>query len=53
MRAIRVVLVSLALALLLAMVSSAPASAVICHDHPGGCCEDVEILGKTILHIDC
>ena len=53
MHLLRAFLVTLALALTMALLSPVPASAIVCHDYPGGCCEDVKVLGKTILHIDC
>lgn len=35
-------------------VAAAPAGAVVCHDRPGMCCEDPEVLGKTIdIPMDC
>jgi hypothetical protein len=53
MRLMRTILAGLVLALILALVSPGVASGVVCHDYPAGCCEDVKILGKTVLHIDC
>ena len=53
MRSIRVLLVTFALGVWLALATALPAGAVVCHDYPGGCCEDVTVLGKTIIHIDC
>lgn len=53
MRSFRVFLVTLALAIGAAFFSPASANAVVCHDYPGGCCGEVELLGKTILRIDC
>ena len=53
MRLVRSFLVVLALAIGAALLSPASASAAVCHDYLGGCCGDVEVLGKTILRIDC
>jgi hypothetical protein len=53
MRKLKLFLAATVLALGTLPFIASPASAVVCHDNPGGCCEDVTVLGKTILHIDC
>jgi hypothetical protein len=53
MKRIRAFLITATLAITSVVVFAPSAGAVLCNDHPGGCCEDVTVLGKTILHIDC
>ena len=53
MRKMKVLLVATVLALGATPFMATPANAVVCHDEPGSCCGDVQVLGKTILHYDC
>ncbi|HJR46414.1 MAG TPA: hypothetical protein VJ927_12505 [Actinomycetota bacterium] len=53
MRKVRLFLATVVIALAALPVTAAPAAAVVCHDQPGMCCEDPEVLGKPINVIDC
>lgn len=53
MRKVRAILLAAALATVTVISAAPPAFAPVCQDWPGGCCEDIEILGKVILPIDC
>ena len=35
------------------LAAAPPASAVVCIEETNSCCEDIVILGKTIVPIDC
>lgn len=54
MRQLKRLMLITALLLGTLLFTAAPAGAVVCiEENPGGCCEDVTVAGKTILHIDC
>jgi hypothetical protein len=52
-RKIRILIVVASMVWLSILAAAPPAAGIVCHDQPGMCCEDVEILGKTIIPIDC
>ena len=53
MRKIKILLVTGSMVSLSILAAAPPAASVVCHDEPGMCCEDIEVLGKTIIPIDC
>ena len=53
MRKVRLFLGAMLIALTSLPLTAAPATAVVCHDQPGMCCEDPELFGKPINVIDC
>jgi hypothetical protein len=53
MKKIRVLLAAVSLVWAGILAAAPPASAVVCIEEINSCCEDVVILGKTIVPIDC
>lgn len=53
MRKIRSLLLVVALVWAGILAAAPPASAIVCIEDINSCCEDVVILGKTIVPIDC
>jgi hypothetical protein len=53
MRKIRSLLLVVALVWAGLLAAAPPASAVVCIEEINSCCEDVVVLGKTIVPIDC
>lgn len=53
MRKIRSLLLAIALAWAAMLAAAPPAASIVCIEEINSCCEDVVILGKTVLQIDC